>query len=104
MIKLVENYSDANYWYRKYSNGWIEQGGTVSKTFSTDETWVFTFPRAFTAAPLSVLGTFIAPRKSDSAGGDIGIKTNSATSTGVTFLNDNYGANKIGVYWEAKGF
>jgi hypothetical protein len=41
---VAESYS-ANSWYRKYSDGWIEQGGKAS--FSSRETLVITLPLAF---------------------------------------------------------
>ena len=104
MIKIVENYSDANTWYRKYNNGFIEQGGKVTRTFNTDSTWNFTFPRSFTEAPLSVSATYIAPRSSDSSGGQVGINKDTVTATGLTFIQDGYGTNKTGFIWEAKGF
>lgn len=104
MIKLIENYSSATSWYRKYSDGFIEQGGVVSKTFSTDEQWTFTFPVAFTSAPLSISATFMAPRTSDSYGYEVGIKKGTVTATGVTFIGDSYGTNKTGYMWEAKGY
>ena len=49
MIKIIENYSDNNYWYRKYDDGLIEQGGKVMQTIGTDGTYIYTFPRAFTS-------------------------------------------------------
>ncbi len=104
MIKIIENYSDANRWYRKYSNGWIEQGGNETRTFSSAETWDFTFPVAFTSTPLYISATCIAPRSSDSYGSEIGVKSGTLSSTGVTFINDGYGTNKIGYVWEAKGY
>ena len=104
MIKIIENYSSPSYWYRKYSNGWIEQGGIEYRTFSTDELWTLTFPKPFTAPPLHVVGTFIAPRNSDSYGGEVGVQSDSVTATAVIFINDNYGTNKTGWMWEAKGY
>ena len=29
-IYITDTYSNGNNWYRKYSNGWVEQGGYVS--------------------------------------------------------------------------
>lgn len=104
MRKIVENYRDSNYWYQKYDDGFIIQGGKVARTFSTDATWNFTFPRPFTAAPLSITATYIAPRSSDSGGNEVGVKLNTVTATGLTFINDEYGANKQGYVWEARGY
>lgn len=104
MIKIIENYSDGNTWYRKYSNGWIEQGGKVMHTFATDETTTLTFPRPFTAAPLSISTVFIAPRVSDGYGAELGVKSGTVSATSVNLICDNYGTNRIGYEWEAKGF
>lgn len=104
MIKLVENYNSDTFWYRKYSDGFIEQGGKVTRTFSTDSTWDFTFPFPFTSAPLLITATFIAPRSSDSSGSEVGIKKDTVSATGVTFIQDGYAANKTGYMWEAKGY
>lgn len=104
MIKLVENYKDSIRWYRKYSDGFIEQGGKSTRTFATDETWVLVFPRAFTSPPLSFSITCIAPRTADASGSELGVISGSLTATGVTLCNDSYGTNKTGFYWEARGY
>ena len=104
MIKLVENYSSDTLWYRKYSDGFIEQGGKVFQDFVTDSTWNFTFPIPFTSAPLFIAATFIAPRSRDSDGSEVGIKKDTVTATGLTFIQDGYNYNKTGYIWEAKGY
>ena len=105
MRKIVENYSDSDYWYRKYDDGLIEQGGKLLKTWSTDETYAFTFPRPFSSTPLYMLTTVINPRSGgDSYGNEFGVKTSTLSSTGVTILNDEYNTGKKGFYWEAAGY
>lgn len=104
MRKIVENYRSTNYWYVKYDDGFIIQGGKEMRTVGTDSTWNITFPTPFTAAPVHISATFIAPRSSDSGGNEVGILLNSVTATGLTFINDGYGANKQGYMWEARGY
>ena len=104
MNKIIENFSSDTFWYRKYSDGFMEQGGKVSRTFSADTTWSHTFPIPFTSAPLSITATFIAPRSADASGTEAGMINGTLTATGVTLCNDSYGTNKTGYYWEAKGY
>ncbi len=39
--------SDHNWWYRKYSDGWIEQGGNITPNTSTEYTITLTLPTPF---------------------------------------------------------
>ncbi len=95
---VVQTYKGANSWYRKWSDGWIEQGGNTNSISGT-----ITFPKAFTRAPLSIImqqkqtghfafldgentGTFSAP-----------------TATNFRFGWWNYGDN-YGMYWYACGY
>ena len=41
---VTETWSSGTSWYRKYSDGWIEQGGRITSTTTS----FFTFPKAFT--------------------------------------------------------
>lgn len=105
MYKIVENYSGVNYWYKRYDNGWIEQGGYVATTLSASSSaYVLTFPRPFASVPLSITTTVYAPRSSDSSGNALIVKNGTLSATGVTFMNDGAATNKQGFYWEAKGF
>lgn len=104
MITVVENYTSPTSWYRKWSNGLIEQGGVIMRSWGTDSSYVLTFPKAFEHYPLTIKVTFIAVPNADSDGGEPGVKNGTLSNTGVTVLCDNYGTNKTGIYWEAKGF
>ena len=105
MIKVIDNYSGDHYWFRRYSDGLIEQGGIVYQTsFESDSTYIHIFPVSFQSAPLSVIITFISPRVSESSGDEVGLKYGEITSSKVTLLNDGKGTNKIGYCWEAKGY
>lgn len=104
MIKIIENYSSNGYWYKKYSDGLIEQGGYIATTIATSGSYKLTFPTAFTAAPLLVRTTMYAPRSSDSSGNALTIKNRTLTAVEVTLMNDGYNTNKQGFYWEAMGY
>lgn len=104
MITIVENYEGTNSWYRKWSNGFMEQGGVLMRTPGTDEVYVFTFPFEFQHTALTFKATYLAPRTSNSDGGEPAVKSGTLSNTGVTLLHDHYNNNKIGMYWEAKGY
>lgn len=104
MNKVIENYSDANNWYRVYDDGWIEQGGKISTSVISRGSVALTFPRAFTSAPVSIDTTIIAPRTGDGSGYEFTITA--LTSTGVSLLFDTTSAygRITGFYWTAKGY
>lgn len=104
MIKIVENYNNGTYWYKKYSNGLLEQGGYIATTITTGGSYNLTFPTTFTTSPLCFRTTMYAPRSSDSQGNALTVKNGTMTSTGVTLMNDGYNTNKQGFYWEAMGY
>lgn len=103
MITIVENYEGSTSWYRKWSNGFIEQGGIYMYSPSTDATTNFTFPVAFEHTALTFKGTWLINGSPTSAG-EPGVKNGTLSNTGVSILQDHFAANKIGLYWEAKGF
>lgn len=104
MIKIIENYNSNGYWYKKYSNGIIEQGGYIATTIATSGSYNLTFPTEFSNAPLCFRTTVYAPRSGDSSGNALTVKNGTMTTTGVTLLNDGYNTNKLGFYWEAMGY
>ena len=52
---VAESYS-ANSWYRKYSDGWIEQGGYSTGGIYTSPA-TLTFPMAFSSVQYTIVGT-----------------------------------------------
>lgn len=106
-ITEEEFYVDTStkYWYKKYSDGWIEQGGYVSpQTISAYGSVTVTFPtgKEFTNAPVYVE---CQPYADTDYGGDMGLYgVRDITSTGFTFTRgsaSNY--SNVGFYWVAKG-
>lgn len=48
--------SDHNWWYRKYSDGWIEQGGYSALGGPYNSPAILTFPTAFTSPRYTIVG------------------------------------------------
>ena len=88
---VAESYS-ANSWYRKYSDGWIEQGGTVSGTAANikgySPTVTTNFPVAFSQTPtIATIEVFPGSLSSSSntvRTGRLSLRTTSEDSLGDT--------------------
>lgn len=87
-------------WWRRWSDGWIEQGGFVS---SSSQPTTVTFPVAFSTRVYSVLVT-----EQQTSGGDIDILYLKYGSVNVNSFQiqgyDTGGGADFLAYWEAKGF
>lgn len=100
---VIEAYSTANFWYRIYSDGWIEQGGKVTVTGTSE----ITFPIALKSTPL-----YLNPNPYN-ASSDFPDDLNyvctakNITNTGFTLNYSNSESEEIrtGICtWEAKGY
>ena len=110
-IVCVESYKSGNSWYRKYADGWIEQGGsaTTSTTINTTTTKI-TFTTPFTST-INVLGGFVKA-KHNAPYGQLWFQSGDATLTGfvgsVVAYNSNGNANHASsggtCYWYASGY
>ena len=106
-IELIEctAYTSGNWylWYKRYSNGFIQQGGVYNGTLvnSNDGTSEITFPKAFSNANYSL--TF-APQYSNSMNGKWFADSHSAS--GFRFhsysLAGNFRVNPF--WWQASGY
>ena len=106
MRKIIENYSEPGYWYRKYDDGWIEQGGTIITSIATGARYTLTFPRPFTNVPLCIRTSIYDDTASASSGHALALSTNSSylpTATTANFYNDGSNA-RPGFCWEACGY
>ena len=103
MSTITANATLNTEWYRKYSDGWIEQGGCVKTSFSSRGSVSFTFPVAFTSTPVSIDTTPIFPKTGDQLGFELCVT--SLTATGATVMYDfTTGSGNIqGFYWRVKG-
>lgn len=101
-ITVVEESHTATGWYRKYSDGWIEQGGYITiSSLSNYGSTTLTFTTPFTEAPLFVHCNYGISTISGQYGGMIGVQN--ITTTGCTIRCGYQGSNTNGAYWEAKG-
>ena len=90
--------SGNNYtWYRKYSSGWVEQGGKTEAS-SGDTAKNITFPIVMSDTHYSVLITLSGGLPYGSPGVNFGVKDNN-TTTGMTV----YTGNTAAAYWHVKG-
>lgn len=55
-VKETGKSSDGNSWYRKWSDGWLEQGGVETKTVINGATSTITLPIAYKDASYSIRG------------------------------------------------
>lgn len=97
IIRLVsKNEPNSGTWYRKYSDGWVEQGGVVY-----GETTV-TFPIAMKDAGYTI--TTSCDRYSANAGQAIAVTYNkTATSITIQPRWNGSGSSDIFVYWKIEG-
>ena len=55
MTTVTETYRNGNQWYRKWSDGFIEQGGTIATSQKGYESITISLPTAFTTTTYTVL-------------------------------------------------
>ena len=90
---VIETYRNGSNWYRKWSDGWIEQGG-----FSPAGSYIVTFLKPFTNASYTALCTF------QDNYSDTSVSVNSRTNTSLT-LNRGTEPTAIGnKAWYACGY
>lgn len=106
MIKIVESGTVGRNWYRKYSDGWIEQGGYVPIAMATNDESIrpIKFPVSFVRVPLSLRTITIKNGNGSSSGAQLCRAFDSLTNTGFRVINDSYGTDVTGYCWEASGY
>ena len=99
---ITETWSSGTSWYRKWSDGWIEQGGNNLGVNSVNAS-VITFHVPFTDKPKSLLAV--------SGGGNYGgswlagVRYGTITTTGFTYLGPGNGTvPENGISWYACGY
>ena len=92
---VTQTWSSGTSWYRKYSDGWIEQGGEFTKNQDTNIT--VTFPVAFRNTNYTIATSQYAQQTSNSPRCSFTAKTN----TGITH---NYGSWGSKWGWFACGY
>lgn len=96
---VIENYRNGNQWYRKWSDGWIEQGGYKSQ--ATPNT--ITLNKAFTTTDYTILA--LCDRMDASAAPAVAAYRNNSNypkSTTAFTLTGNTAS--LGQYWYACGY
>lgn len=100
ILTLVASWKDGSNWYRKYSDGWIEQGGTMTKLYNE----TVTFHTAFaTAGSINVLASV----SSNYGSNDYIIRTHDWTVTSFKMTVSNGGGGTRGdakFTWYACGY
>lgn len=100
-VFVVETYKNGTEWYRKYSDGVIEQGGWCNN-IAADSTLTNNFVTEFTdAASVNIQLTFISTATYSGIRGGIGVSSNTTATFSVHY--DTYTTNNGGYYWTARG-
>lgn len=97
--------TETKYWYKKYSDGWIEQGGYVSpQTIAGYGSVDIVFPegKEFVNAPIYIE---CQPYGTGDQGGDVSLYgVRNISSSGFTYTRGNsVSYTNTGFYWVAKG-
>lgn len=102
VLTLVASWRSGNNWYRKYSDGWIEQGGVVSVSHNTLAT--VTCHTAFTSSSYTVLCGLVT--NSGQFGDDVTCNVQSRTTTSFTVFPFDAGENTgtADMCWYACGY
>lgn len=100
---ITETWHEGTEWYRKWSDGWIEQGGYIATTSSVVNGKIVTFPIAFSDANYTLLGGVLTKATAENmAAANLSAgfsKTATSFSTDVT--SQTYGQGK---QWYACGY
>jgi len=100
-VFIVETYKNGTEWYRKYSDGTIEQGGWGNDLVK-DAVFTHNFVTAFTDANSVTMDfTFISAATYSNYRGSLALASNTTTTFSVH--NDLYINNNGGYYWRAVG-
>ena len=88
---ITQTWKSGNNWYRKWSDGWIEQGGFQSSNSAV------TFPISYTQTGITVVGT---ARRTYSGDSYNNFDVNSVSLTGFSWIP----RNGSGCYWASWGY
>lgn len=102
---IVESWANGYSWWRKYSDGWVEQGGRTYLTVAKEK--VVTFPNAFGDNKYSI--SFTVERDTSTSSGstdDTTVVLSSPSTTSFTAYMYDAGNNSFSTYvrWFACGY
>lgn len=98
VVILTESWNDGNgEWYRKYSDGWIEQGGKIEAGSSTQ------YKTVNYAIPFSSASSYVLTYTVDGIASYIGVKNRTTTNSEIA-THTTGGAITNGAYWYACGY
>lgn len=100
-VFIIETYRNGTEWYRKYSDGTIEQGGWCNN-LAENATLTNNFVTPYTDAS-SVKLNFTLISTGYSGNGRGGLQISSNTTTTFSVHSDSYITNTGGYYWIARG-
>ena len=101
-VALATNYRSGTQWYRKYADGFIEQGGRFSYTLTNSGFTKLSFVTAFTSTNYQILGSGYRSDSSPNQGFAT-FKDFSTSSCNVAFWDDST-SNPGVINWYACGY
>lgn len=99
---VVETGKTENGWFTRYSDGWIEQGGTT-QAGTYDEPIPLVFPIEFANAEYSIKASVVVPEKTWTFCGAYFSNKTTTSANPMTNYNGSY-MFSYPIDWEAKGF
>lgn len=100
---VKKKYIDSSKWYREYSSGWLEQGGSYEVTVATGFGHLFTLPRPFANTNYNIIASF--EYGNDVPNGIASVYVNKKSNTQVSFVLDRTGSlsGQVKISWMARG-
>ena len=101
---VVETYKNGASWYRKWSDGWVEQGSIIDhgsniRDFDGNITFLVPYPNT------NYILTFAATKDgSSNCVGSVGTKSKTATSVTACFYGNSTSETARYIMWKAEGY
>ena len=101
-VYIVETYRNGTQWYRKYSDGVIEQGGVIDGlTLNKETSYSFVVPFSNdNTVTMHLTNIFSDTAEANYRGG---LSVSTVTTTGFTVFADGFTRYASTAYWEARG-
>lgn len=106
---VIETYSNGASWYRRYDDGWVEQGGSFAATFTAgsvvNNNVAFIVPILVSNSPYSI--TYSLENRTNMESSEAGVNFSNITSSQfylTTYQTSGKASSTPTCVWEAKGF